>query len=239
MPALEESKPTEEPRRLHLLPYAGANRIRFNGFAGVRCARTDISGLFQATPRYGKQSSVMRALVVVAARAVHVAVLEFLCRGFAHFRNFHFEVQRLASQRMVAIDGDHVARDVRYHYLTMTMFGFGIKAHARLYLRDALKCAARHLLDEALLRDAVAVFGSDGDLQLLAGGLAFEFALEAGDEVAVAVQVSERFGCAGLVQHRTACIAQRVDEGNDNVVRNLHGTPKGRGRPEAGRQGAP
>ena len=179
----------------------------------------------------------MRALVVVAARAMHVAVLQFFCRRLAYFRDFHFEVQRLAGQRVVAVHGDHVAGDVSDHYLTMAVFGFGVEAHALLHLGNALKSTAWHLLDKALLVDAVAVFWGNRDLQLLAGGLAFEFALEARDEIAVAVQVSERFGCAGLVQHRTACIAQRVDEGNDNVMRNLHETPKGRGRPENGRQG--
>ena len=58
---------------------------------------------------YGRPSGVY--VVVVAAGPVHVAVLEFFLRGLAHFGDLDLEVEVLAGQRMVAVDGDHVALD--------------------------------------------------------------------------------------------------------------------------------
>ena len=63
-------------------------------------------------------------------------------------------------------------------------------------------------------------------MQLFARRLAFQFALEARNEIAIAVQIGQRFGRTGLVQHLAAVVTQRVDEGDDSVVRNLHGTPR-------------
>ena len=40
-----------EPRRLHLLPYAGANRIRFNGFADERLAQRSASQAHSGHPK--------------------------------------------------------------------------------------------------------------------------------------------------------------------------------------------
>ena len=43
---------------------------------------------------------------------MHVAVLQFFGAGFAHLDHFDREMQGLAGQRMVAVDGDFIAFDL-------------------------------------------------------------------------------------------------------------------------------
>ena len=45
------------------------------------------------------------------ARTVHVTVLELLGRGIAHLRDLDGKVEALTGERMITVDGDHVALD--------------------------------------------------------------------------------------------------------------------------------
>src|SRR5690606_35968937 len=60
------------------------------------------------------------ASVVVATFAMDMTVLDFLGGGIAHFGDFHREMQGLASERVVAVDG----------HLAVTNLGNGKQAHA-------------------------------------------------------------------------------------------------------------
>ena len=53
----------------------------------------------------------------MSARAVGMAVLNFLFRRLAHRTNRHGEVEFCSSQRVVAVDRDDVFRDIhnRHH----------------------------------------------------------------------------------------------------------------------------
>ena len=50
----------------------------------------------------------------MSSRTVHVAVRELFFRRIPYFDELDIKIQVLARQRMVAVDGDHVAGDGGY-----------------------------------------------------------------------------------------------------------------------------
>jgi hypothetical protein len=48
---------------------------------------------------------------MMAAGAVHVSVLELLGSCIAYLDHLDVEMQRLIGERMIAVEGDHVAHD--------------------------------------------------------------------------------------------------------------------------------
>ena len=117
--------------------------------------------------------------MVVTAGPVHVAVLEFFLRGLAHFGDLDFEVEVLACQRMVAVDGDHVALDAGDRDHARVAIGrLGLELHAGLQVRDFAERALRHALDELRVTFAVTVGRRDLDAEFRSRRLAFELAFE-------------------------------------------------------------
>ena len=91
-----------------------------------------------------------------------------------------------------------------------------------LEVADALERAPRHALDQRLVVLAVAhrpaaIF----TLELVARGFAFELALQARNQVAVAVQVGER-RAVGAVELLALVVGQRVVDQDDGVLGDLH-----------------
>jgi short-subunit dehydrogenase len=76
--------------------------------------------------------------VVVPTRPMHVAVLQLFLGRVAHFGDLDREMQVLAREGVVAIDGDHVADDLRDRdHARLAVRGLRMELHARLRIRAA------------------------------------------------------------------------------------------------------
>src|SRR5690348_2116104 len=159
---------------------------------------------------------------MMPARAVDVAVLEFFGGGVADVYHFDIEVQRLAGQGVVAVHSYVVALHVNDTDHVRAPVGFGAELHAGGDV-DVAEAVARHVLDERLISNAVPVLRGDADVEGFAGRLAFESALEAGDDAADAVEIGERGLTFGGIQHGAAGVGQGVINRDDFLVSNLHG----------------
>ena len=160
------------------------------------------------------------------ARPVHVAVRQlFLGRG-ANFGDLDVEVQVLPGERVVAVDRHHVALDLRHGHRADAVRRLGVELHPHLEIADAFERAPRHALDQRLVVLAVGVGRGDFHAQLVAGGLAFELALQAGNQVAVAVQIGERRALGG-VELLAFVVSECVVDEDDRVLGNLHGDSRG------------
>src|SRR5258705_13625512 len=129
---------------------------------------------------------------MVVAGAVHVPVRELCLRGCTHLGNLDLEVQALAGERMIAIEGHQVAGDPGDGHGPRAVPGLRLQPHPHLEVREALEGTARHALHESLVILPVAIGWRDRYLQLVPSVLARQLALETGYEIAMAVQVRER-----------------------------------------------
>ena len=82
----------------------------------------------------------------MAARSVHVAVRELFLRSGPDFGDLDLEVEVLARKRMVAVDRDHVAGDLRDGDRARTAIRLRMQLHADVHFGDALERAPRPLL---------------------------------------------------------------------------------------------
>ena len=77
--------------------------------------------------------------VVMSARPVDVAVRQlFLGRG-AHFGDLDVEIEILTRERMIAVDRDHVADDLRDRHGARAAFRLRVQLHADVEVADALR----------------------------------------------------------------------------------------------------
>src|SRR6185295_563715 len=141
---------------------------------------------------------VVVVVVVMAARPVDVAVRQFFLGRGPHFGDLDLEIQVLARERVVTVDRDHVAGDLRDSHGAHAVRRLSVQLHAHTDVADALERPARHALDQRLVVLAVGVGRGNLHAQLVARGFACELALQAGDQVAVAVQVRERRAVGGV-----------------------------------------
>src|SRR2546430_16883526 len=95
---------------------------------------------------------------MMAAGAVHVPVRELRRGGCAHPRDLDLEVETLAGERMIAIEGHQVAGDPGDGDRARAVPGWRLQPHSHLEAREALAGAARPALPArvALLAWAVA-----------------------------------------------------------------------------------
>ncbi len=83
---------------------------------------------------------------MMTAGAVHVAVGELFLRGFAHFGDFHIEVQLFASQRMVAQPSTvTMSPATRVTITRIAVAAVSLERHADLDVLDALEGATAAL----------------------------------------------------------------------------------------------
>src|SRR5690606_37415916 len=111
---------------------------------------------------------------------------------FAHVEHAYVEVEGLAGQRVVAVDPDRVRVNFDHRHQQRATLALRLELHARLDLVHALERLSRQHLDHALVTDAVGLLGAYLDLQRVAGLLAGQRLLQAGDDVAGAVEIAQR-----------------------------------------------
>jgi hypothetical protein len=111
----QEDEPAREAIRLEQTPYDTEGRrhqeeglCNFHG-ASLRAARC--TGKTQIDSR---GTTTVRSVVVMVTGGMHVAVLQLFFGRHPNVRDFDIEVQILAGQRVIPIQGHHVALDLRH-----------------------------------------------------------------------------------------------------------------------------
>ena len=151
----------------------------------------------------------------MSAGAVGMAVREFLFRRFANLSNCNSEVEVHTSKRVVAVDRDNVFSDLhnRDHH------GAGIRIDSELIAQvkilDPIELIARDVLPQSLDPLSVTVFGSDGDLKLIADLLAVQLLLQPGNNPAGSVQVRQWPSAFRRVKHLSVVVCKRVINGDN------------------------
>lgn len=164
-----------------------------------------------------------RGLVVVAARTMHMPVLDFFGGGLSYFFYGYVELEGHAGQGVVGV----------YGYVLIVYFddpddagalgGAGFELHAGFDVVDAVEIGAGDGLDEVGVVVAVAFVGGDGDSEGFAWGFAFELGFEAWDDVGSAMEVSEGLAAFGGVDDFSLGVGEGVVDGGYGVFGDLHG----------------
>src|ERR1700704_5278945 len=136
---------------------------------------------------------------MMSTRAMHVPVRQLLLGRIAYSDDLDVEVQVLARQRMVAVNGYHVTGDGCDGHRARALVGLRMQPHSDSNLCNPLQGAARHLLDELPAVLAIAIGRRDFHRQLVTGALSFQLALESGHEIAMPLQVGEGLAVRGGV----------------------------------------
>jgi hypothetical protein len=168
------------------------------------------------------------SLVVVAARTVDVAVLEFLFRRLADVHDRDVEVERDTGQRVIRIQGDLVSLDVGDPHDQRAVLGLGLELHSDLELFHG-QLLPIHDLDHRVTPFAVTHRRQEAHLERVAGDPALQFGLEARNDVARTVQVGHRIPAARAVDDVLVVVRERVVDGRDAVSFDLHGGPSALG----------
>ena len=167
------------------------------------------------------------ALVVVGARAVHVAVLDLFGRRCPDVENLAVEAQALAGPRVIAVEDDFAVRDVgdredRAAAVLIVGARMRLELHAYLDLRRQPVCALQ--LDELGIVIAESVFRLDVDGDGVAGLLEIERFLELRQHARVpAMQVGDRL-VRGLEQNAVG-VVELEGQRDDGVGEDVHGGP--------------
>src|SRR5215469_9465537 len=159
---------------------------------------------------------------MVTAGPVHVTVRELFLGRRSHRSHLDLEVEVLAGERVIAIECHEVAIHPRDRHRTRTLRGVSLQPHADPHVADALQCAPRYLLHEAVVVFPVTIGWRDLHLQPVTGLATCQLVLEPGDEIAVTVQVRERLTLSGAVDELTGIIAQRVMDTDDLILADAH-----------------
>jgi len=163
----------------------------------------------------------------VTARAVYVAMTDFLVSRRPHLDHLHIEVQGLPGQRMVEIHIDRGQADLDYGNRPWPETGGDVGLLTRAQGCGRGKILLRNPLAHVGTPLAIGLLGRHRDLEAIAGSPPLERLLQAGDYAAVADQYRDRFtverglGSLGLT-HRS----ERIMETYDVVVFDLHARPE-------------
>lgn len=112
--------------------------------------------------------------------AVDVAMRDFFFAGVTNVNHFDLEGQALASQWVVAIDGNVVAVQITDgDDLHLAVRRRSVELHADFQLVDTFEHAAVQGADQFSQVFAVGIFRFDGNVQFLTGFLAFQSLLQA------------------------------------------------------------
>src|SRR5690606_25473115 len=114
-----------------------AQRFRIQRIVGPRARGADPG----ASASGARTSKVQRwkSVVMMSARSVDVPVGELFLGGGAHVRDLDVEIEVLAGQRVIAVDGDHVPDDLCDSNGARAPIRVDLKLHADLHVRNPLE----------------------------------------------------------------------------------------------------
>ena len=130
---------------------------------------------------------------MVPAGTMGMTMVELVGRWFADAHDLHLEIQSLASERMICIDGDSIPLDFCDGDNLLPCAAVNTELHSSLHVVDTAKLHLRDFDNLLSIPLPVRVCRRHGHCQRLAGCLSFQRRLEPGDDVPDAVNVGERF----------------------------------------------
>ena len=151
-----------------------------------------------------------------------MAVGEFGEFGRAHGHNLDVEMQGLAGELMVTVEGDFFAFDLLDREDAHAEIGLSVETHADLR-RVGAEGVERDQLEELIAVFAVAELRRDENALGVAGDEAVDALLEAGDDVLGAVEILHRAAIAGGVDDVALVVLQGVFDGDDGFFGYAHG----------------
>lgn len=155
---------------------------------------------------------------------MHVAVSHFFLGSVADGNDLHLEVQALASQRVVAVNGHVIAVQVADgDDLHLAVRRGGVELHADFQLVNAFKHAAAQGADQFGRVLAIGIFRFYGHSQLITHLFAFQRLLQAWNDVTCALQVDQRRAAGGAVDDLTSVVGQGIVDGDSLVSGDRHG----------------
>src|SRR5471032_835197 len=162
--------------------------------------------------------------MVVTTFAVHVAVGHFFLGSVTDSDDLHLEVQALASQRVVAVDGHVVAVQVADgNDLHLAVRSGSMKLHAHFQLVDAFEHAAAQGADQFGSVFAVGIFRFYGNGQFVTDLFAFQGLFQARDDVTCTLQVDQRRAAGRTVDDLTSVVGQGIVNGDSLIGGDRHG----------------
>ena len=198
---------------------AAAGRRTF--FRGTATALGGFAG--GATAAFGGGfTGTATAATAATARLMGMAVGEFGEFSRADGDDLDVEVQGLASELMVAVEGDFLAFDLLDGEDAHAEVGLGVETHADLGSVGA-EGVEGHQLEELLAVFAVAELRRDEDALGVAGDEAVDALFEAGNNVLRAVEILHRAAIAGGVDDVALVVLQGVFDGDDGFFGYAHG----------------
>ena len=156
--------------------------------------------------------------------AVDMTVGDFFIAGVTHGDDFDLEVQTLASQRVVAIDGYIIAVDITDgHDLHAAVRTRGVELHAHFQGVDAFEHGAIERSHQLGAVFAVGFFRLDADFNFIASLLANQGLFQTNNDVACTVQVYQRRAASGAVDHLTGIVGQGIVDRDSLIGGDQHG----------------
>lgn len=153
--------------------------------------------------------------MMMTARTVCVTVLNFFSRRIANFSDLDVEVEILAREWVVTVDGDVRVSDAGNDddlNLTMARVSVELIADLNVFFRDL---RARNLNDRFRIVFAVCISCFYRNRLLIAFFEAVEGALEARNDLTDAFEVAQRLIVMGRLENRSFGILQSVVEANN------------------------
>ena len=190
--------------------FFGRTAAAFGGFAG------------RAATAFGSFAGTATAAAAATARLVRVAVGEFGEFSRADGDDLDIEMEGLAGELMVAVEGDFFAFDLLDREDAHAEVGLGVETHADLRGVGA-EGGEGHVLEQLVAVFAVAELRRDEHVLGVAGDEAVDALLESGDDVLRAVEILHRSAFAGGVDDVTLVVLQGVFDGDDGFFGYAHG----------------
>ncbi len=134
-------------------------------------------------------------------------------------------MQCLPSERGIAVHGDLIRANLGHGDQDRTLLRARFELHAGYDVDIGRKRIARHLLDELLMTRTIALFGHDVGGERIAQLLAFQCLLQAGHDVAGAMQITQRRVGRGAVQHLAVVVGKGVVNGRNATLADFHWKP--------------
>lgn len=121
--------------------------------------------------------------MVMTTGSVYVFVRNFFLSSIPNVNNFYVEVQFLTGQRVVGVDRNLIGPYFCNRY-NLTLIG--LELHTNLN-GLAAECTFGNILNHLRVADAVAFFGRNFDLELIAGRFTVQTVFHPRNEIALAV----------------------------------------------------
>lgn len=167
------------------------------------------------------------SLVMMSTFAVSVAVLDFVFRRGANIDDFHIEVQRLASQGMIGVNGDRIVGDLDHGDHPWAVGSVRLELVAEFDLIGIRETIPLHFSDERFVVLPISVFRGDDDFQRLAFGLAGQGLFESGNNIVGPVEINQRLTGLRGVQDIPFVIRKGIVDADNGLIGRLHGENPG------------